>query len=510
MKIFKSIMTVGMYTMGSRILGFIRTIIMASFLGSNASADALSIAIRLPSMLRRLFAEGAFNASFIPIYTSMIAIKKDIEAKTFALNILNILVFFLIFLTIVAEIFMPYIVKTMVPGFTGERLLLTVQLTRTTFPFIIFISLCAFYGGILNSLDNFYSFASSPIIGNISIIVIALISLQYVNIAHAFAISILSCGIIQFIWVYIPSRNKGIDFQIKIPTINSKVKNFIYNFIPAATSSGIIQINIFIGSMISSLLPIGNVSILSYADRIIQLPISVIGTAISTALLPILSKHIHQGKTLNVENNQRNALQIALFFTLPITSATIALSEPLVSIIFERGNFNTFQTFETAQILSIFALGLPAYIFIKILSSRFFAQQDTKTPLLAAVLGIILDISICLLLLPSLQNKAIALATTISAWINTIILTILLWYKKFITINKKITLLFIQYISISIITFLLIRISKVVYSYWLIKSNIQCYATIIAIISLGFIIFSLFLYLMRITKTNKIEKTKKI
>ncbi|MCP4922449.1 MAG: hypothetical protein GY915_00250 [bacterium] len=258
MQLFRSIATVGLYTMGSRVLGFVRTVMMASFLGTSAAADALSIAIRLPSMLRRLFAEGAFSAAFVPLYAGLLAAKgKKQDAHNFAASVLSLLLLSLIVLTVLAEFFMPSIIKLMVFGFSGERLDLTIQLTRTTFPFIIFISLCAFYGSVLNSQNRFAAFASSPMMGNLAVIIVALISIRYVSVAHAFALSIFACGLVQFLWVYVPARRQGIRFKLTLPKMTPEIYRFGRRFAPAAAGSGVVQINIFVGAMIASLLPIG-------------------------------------------------------------------------------------------------------------------------------------------------------------------------------------------------------------------------------------------------------------
>ena len=496
MQLFRSIVIVGFYTMGSRIFGFIRAIMMASFLGTSAAADALAVAIRLPSMLRRLFAEGAFSAAFVPLYTGFLSEKgKKQDAHDFAASILSLLVFCLLIVTFLAEFFMPSILKLMVFGFSGERLELTIQLARATFPFIIFISLCAFYGGILNSLNCFTAFASSPMIGNISVIIIALIGVRYVNVEYAFALSIFFCGLIQLLWVYVPAHRKGIKFQLIFPKLNPDIRRFSYCFFPAAAGSGVVQINIFVGTMIASLLPIGGVSILSYADRLVQFPLSVIGTAVGTALLPILSKQVRQGNIQGACLNQQYAIELAFFLMLPATASLLALAEPLITTLFERGKFGFDHTLETTQVLRIFSLGLPAYILIKIFSSSLFAQRDTRTPLVAAVVGLLIDIWLSLLLLSYLQSLAIAFATTVAAWINVLILSFILWYRSFFLLSKSLLFFCFHIVFISLLIFVILCKGQQIFSVWLCGSEIQRSMVLGFLVLVGFLFFFLGSYL---------------
>lgn len=508
MHLFKSIASISACTMGSRILGFIRTIIMASFLGTSIAADALSIAVKLPSMMRRLFAEGAFNAAFIPIYVGLLSNNDNKNAHKFANNTFNFLLIALTLITLIVEIFMPEILKLMVFGFSEKRLEITIELARITFPFIFFISVSAFYGGILNSMNQFLAFASSPVIGNLSLIIVTLIGMKYTKTEYAFAIAIFICGLIQLCWVYIPIKRQKIKFKIFLPKINSRIKQFSSRFIPAAAGSGVVQINIFIGTMIASLLPIGGVSILSYADRLIQLPLSVIGTAIGTALLPILSKQIKQGQIKKAQNNQNLAIKFALYLMIPATISLVTLAEPIISVLFERGSFKVEQTIETAQILKIFAIGLPAYILIKIFSSTLFAQEDTKTPLMAAIVGFAIDICISLTFLTILKGMAVALGTAIAAWVNVIILGFVLWKRKFLIFNKSIIFFYLYTIAIAIITFVISYNVKKVFNF-LESTKLEKTIYIIAFIFGNFIIFFGMTKINRLTNiTNFIKKIK--
>ncbi|ARN85202.1 murein biosynthesis integral membrane protein MurJ [Candidatus Nucleicultrix amoebiphila] len=421
MKLIRSIATISGYTAGSRVFGFLREILMAAYLGASIKSDALVIAIKLPSILRRLFAEGAFNTTFVPMFARLLSADNEKDAKSFAEEIFAILLLSLALLVLFVEIFMPQIMPVFVPGFTKtpERLELAIQYTRITFPFIFFISLAALYSGILNSLERFAAVASSPMIGNIGIIatVFALVSLSTPP-GHAFAIGIAVCGLIQMIWVMVPAYKKGMGLRLRMPQLSPQVKKFLVLAGPAAAGSGIVQINILLDTFIASLLPAGGVSYIHYADRLNQLPLSMLGTAVGTALLPLMSKKMRENDKDGMISSQNLALEYALLFVLPATIGLIFLAHPLMKVLFERGDFGPVETMASAQTLRALAIGLPAYIMIKIFSSSFFARHDTKTPVIFAVVSIVLNLILNLSLIGPMKHVGLALSTAIAAWVN--------------------------------------------------------------------------------------------
>ncbi len=440
MNLIRSITTVGGYTIGSRLFGFIREILTASFLGAGAAADALVVAIKLPSFFRRLFAEGAFNASFVPLFAGLLATKGKDEARTFAEQILTLWVGVLFLLMLCVEIFLPTLMPFLVPGFksTPDRLFYAIEFSRITFPFIFFISLTALYSGILNSIDKFAVVASSPMAGNMVIIAIVMgFYDKFFSSGYAFAWGVMACGILQWLWVWVPSFKEGMGLRFVWPHFDANVKQFFKVLAPAAFGSGVVQINLFIGAFIASWLPTGAISYLNYADRLNQLPLSVIGVAVSTALLPILSRQIRGGHWDKAHQTQNQAIEFSMFLTLPAALALIFLSEPFVMVIFERGAFTTYDTQATALTLQALAVGLPAYVLIKVFSSSFFARQDTLTPVYTACAGIGVDIALSLALMGTYHQIGIAFATAGAAWMNAFWLGFLLWRQGHLHFEER-------------------------------------------------------------------------
>jgi putative peptidoglycan lipid II flippase len=440
MNLVRSITTVGGYTIGSRLFGFVREVLTASFLGAGAAADALVVAIKLPSIFRRLFAEGAFNASFVPLFAGLLATKGKEEARSFAEQILTIWVGVLFLLILGIELFLPVLMPLLVPGFTStpERLFYAIEFSRITFPFIFFISLTALYSGILNSIDKFAIVASSPMAGNMIIIVVVLgFYDKFFSPGYAFAWGVMACGILQWLWVWVPSLKQGVGLRFVWPRFSGNVARFFKILAPAAFGSGVVQINLFVGAFIASWLPTGAISYLSYADRLNQLPLSVIGVAVSTALLPILSRHIRAEAWDKAHQIQNQAIEFSMFLTLPAALALIFLAEPFVMMVFERGAFTVHDTNATALTLQALAVGLPAYVLIKVFSSSFFARQDTLTPVYTASAGICVDIALSLALMGTFHQIGIAFATAAAAWVNAFWLGYLLWKQGHLVFEDR-------------------------------------------------------------------------
>jgi len=332
------------------------------------------------------------------------------------------------------EFFLPSLMLLIVPGFkeTPDRLYYAIEFSRITFPFIFFISLTALYSGILNSMDKFAIVASSPMAGNMVIIAVVLgFYDKFISPGYAFAWGIMVCGIIQWLWVWTPALKATVGLRFVWPRLNDNVKKFFKVLAPAAFGSGVVQINLFIGAYIASWLPVGAISYLNYADRLNQLPLSVIGVAVSTALLPILSRQIRAGSQNKAQKTQNEAIEFSMFLTLPAALALIVLAEPFVMVVFERGAFSMHDTQATALTLRALAMGLPAYVLIKVFSSSFFARQDTRTPVYTACAGIVVDICLSLLLMGIYHQVGIAFATAIAAWVNAILLGYFLWRRGY-------------------------------------------------------------------------------
>ncbi|MFD1253766.1 putative peptidoglycan biosynthesis protein MurJ [Devosia equisanguinis] len=432
MSLFRNFVSVGALTLVSRLAGFVRDALMAAVLGTGPAADAFFAAFRFPNLFRRLFAEGAFNTAFVPMFSG--ALERDGEegAKLLAARTMSWLVAMLVVVTILVEIFMPQIMVAFVPGFVDdpEKFELTVLLTRIMFPYLACMSLMAAYGAILNTLGRFFAAAFAPVLLNIvniaMLIPLATFWLQAPEEATIWvAIATMGGGIAQLVLVWAAIERAGFRPRLALPRLDAEVRRFWVLAIPAILAGGITQINIFVGTIIASGAD-NAISVLSYADRLYQLPLGIIGIAIGTVLLPELSRHLKGGREAEARQSQDQALFVAMLLTMPAAFALSALAEPIVRVLFERGAFNALATLQTAQALIAFAAGLPAFVLIRVLQPGFFAREDTITPTIFAGVSVVANIAISLWLFPSLVHVGIAIATSASAWLNVVMLAAML------------------------------------------------------------------------------------
>jgi len=427
--LFRSFFTVSFYTFLSRVLGFIRDILIARYLGSTVIADAFFVAFRIPNFFRRVLAEGAYSAALIPVFSGVVLNPKDErEASDFVENTTSMLLFATVVLTIIFFFGMPYIIQVLAPGFTDnkEAYELAVHFGKIIFPYIIFISLAAHFASINNVHERFAAGAFAPAILNISFILSLFFLTPFVTTAgHALSYGVLIGGVLQFLYLYRAVLNFYRP-RIILPVLNEKLKKFFKLFLPGVVGSGVIQLNIVIGTIIASFLPVGAISHIYYADRLNQLPLAIFGIALGIVLLPSLSKAIKQSDQETTNNIQNRSIEFSLLISLPSAIGLFILAEPIIQILFERGAFVAEDTFYTAKVLSYFALGLPAYIIIKVLVSCFFAREDTKTPLYISIVSVITNVVLSLLLIGSMREMGIALATAISAWVNALLLYLFL------------------------------------------------------------------------------------
>ena len=419
MNLIASTSTFGFFTLISRILGYVRDILIAIFLGTGLFADAFFVAFRLPNTFRRLFAEGTFNAAFIPSYAGALA-KNKLEADNFAKNVFNLLFIILLFFVLVAEIFMPQLVFLIAPGFykDPEKLKLAVDLSRITFPFLFFICLASFFGAILNSFNKFAAASAAPIILNV-ILIGSLFFSQWVNISDVLALSyaVSLAGFLQLIvLLYFVRKNFKPILSIKIK-IDEQIKFFFRKLLPSIFSSGVTQINILIGTIIASF-QAGAVSYLYYADRVYQINLAVAGIAVGTVMLPELSKHVKNNDSKQITNLQNRALELCLFLSVPAATALVLASDQIITSLFGYGSFNEESVINTSIALTFFAFGVPAFSILKIFSNFFFARNDTKTPFYLSVVSVTLNVIISVTLFSRFGFVIIPIATSISSWIN--------------------------------------------------------------------------------------------
>ena len=437
MNLFKSTTTFSFFTIISRILGYIRDIFIAMFLGSGPLADAFFVAFRIPNTFRRLFSEGTFNAAFVPSYATELANGED-QSEKFATSVFSLLILCLFFLVLIIEIFMPAFVFLIAPGFSGteDKMNVAINLTRITFPFLFFVSLSSFFSAILNSHNRFAVAAAAPIILNIFLISVLLFgNILGDKLVYYLSYTVTIAGITQFIYLYFYVRKFYLPkFSFKI-LVDEKVKNFFSKLLPSIFSSGVTQINILIGTIIASF-QASAVSYLYYADRIYQINLAIAGIAIGTVVLPQLSKLIELNNNLEIKSVQNKALELSLFLSIPATVALFIASAPIISALFGYGSFSELSVQNSALALYYFAFGLPAFSLIKVFSSFFFARHDTKTPFYISLVSVLLNVIVSVALFSKIGFIIIPIATSISSWFNAITLYIFSRKRNFFTFNK--------------------------------------------------------------------------
>ena len=435
MNLLKSTGTFSFFTIISRLLGYLRDILIAIFLGTGFLADAFFVAFRIPNTFRRLFSEGTFNAAFIPSYSSLLDNKKKLQY--FANSIFNLLIIGLFFLVLVIEIFMPFFVFLIAPGFEGDyqKMELAVTLTRITFPFLIFISLASFFSAILNSNNKFAIASAAPIILNILLIGVLLFG-KILNdqLVYYLSYAVTLAGILQLVFLYFYVKkyfSPNINFSIRI---DSKVKTFFKKLLPSIFSSGVTQINILVGTIIASF-QTSAVSYLYYADRVYQINLVIAGIAISTVVLPQLSKYVQKKNKEKINLIQNKALELSLFLSIPATMALLIASEEIISSLFGYGSFDELSVKNSAKALFYFAVGLPAFALIKVFSTFFFARHNTKLPFYISLISVSLNIFISIIFFKQIGFIIIPIATTISSWFNAIFLFIFLKKENLFNFN---------------------------------------------------------------------------
>ena len=451
MNLIKSTGTFSFFTLISRLLGYIRDILIAIFLGTGLLADAFFVAFRIPNTFRRLFSEGTFNAAFVPSYSAVLNNKK--KSQNFASSIFNLLILGLFFLVLVVEILMPLFIFLIAPGFEGDyqKMELAVTLTRITFPFLMFISLASFFSAILNSHNKFAIASAAPIILNILLIGVLLFG-KILNdqLVYYLSYAVTAAGILQLIFLYFYVKkyfSPNINFSIKI---DNKVKTFFKKLLPSIFSSGVTQINILIGTIIASF-QTSAVSYLYYADRVYQINLAIAGIAIGTVILPQLSKYVQKQNKEKINLIQNKALELSLFLSLPAAMALLIASEEIISSLFGYGSFDELSVKNSAKALFYFAIGLPAFSLIKVFSTFFFARDNTKLPFYISLTSVLLNIFISIFFFREIGFIIIPIATTVSSWFNAIFLFIFLKKENLFNFNLVFIDRFIKILTATIL-----------------------------------------------------------
>lgn len=423
----KRILTVGGFTLLSRGTGFVRDIILAAVLGAGPVADAFFVALRLPNHFRAIFAEGAFNAAFVPAYARLREQSGAERAGLFADRIFMLLLASQIALLGVALLFTPAVIDLLAPGFGNDpvRYALAVDLTRVTFPYLLLITLVTLYGGILNAMQRFAAAAAAPILLNMSLVVALAFAAFFPTAGHAAAWGVLIAGFLEFFLVAGDAWRANALAALRWPQLDADVRQFFRALGPAIVGSAGVQLALFADTIIASFLPTGAVSSLYYADRLNQLPIGVIGIAAGTVLLPEMARRLAAGDDAGAAHAQNRAVEFTLMLAIPCVAAFFIIPDLIMRALFVRGAFTETDAIAAGQTLAAYAFGLLPFVLIRSAVATFFARGDTKTPVMAALIAAAVNIGFKILLMGPLAQVGLALATSIGAWIN---LLLVLWF----------------------------------------------------------------------------------
>lgn len=440
MNLLRASATIGAFTMGSRVTGFVRDMLMANFLGAGMAADAFFVAFKLPNLFRRLFAEGAFSAGFVPIFSNLLTREGRVAAQEFTEQALSVLAVTLLVLLAVFELAMPWFMYVLAPGFANDpvKFDLTVELTRITFPYLLCISLVSLMGGVLNSLGKFTAQAAAPVLLNLALVGVLIIFREHVaGNPHLLAWGVFAAGFLQLSGMTIACWRAGFRLRLRWPRLTPRVRELGRLMGPAVIGSGAAQISIAVDIIIASLLPTGAVSYLFYADRLVQLPLGVVGVAVGTALLPLLSRQVGAGDDKGAMHSLNRGMELVLLLSVPAAVALALCAQPIIQVLFERGEFTAQATRATAAALVAFSAGLPAFVLVKVLAPPFFARKDTRTPVIISVAALTLNIVLNLILMVPLQHVGLALATALSAWVNAGALALVLRRRGQLALDLK-------------------------------------------------------------------------
>lgn len=447
MSLLRSTGTIGGLTMVSRVAGFARDMILARILGAGPAADAFLLAFQLPNIFRRLFAEGAFSAAYVPMFSRRLHGEGGKEsAEEFSSDVLSVFIPLLVIFAALAEIAMPGIVWLMARGFQDVpgKFEMTVALARITFPYIVLISLVSLLTGILNSLSRFAPGAAFPIFLNVALIAALLLGDQLRGtsgddsiVAYVLAGGVAVGGIIQLLWMWFWIRRLGVRLRIRRPRLTPEVKELGIIILPAVFGAGVYQINQLVQLYFVTQLPSGSLAYLNYADRLNQLPLGVVGIALGTAILPALSRYVGGDDRQGADRLQSNAIELAMLLTLPAAAALAICAWPFVTAFFVGGRFDADDAIITSQVIVALVAGLPAYVLIKVLAPAFFARKDTRTPVYAALAGLIFFTLFNIFFIGRFGIIGLAAASAVSGWLNALVLYGLLAKRDLYRLNGE-------------------------------------------------------------------------
>ncbi len=422
--------------MVSRLFGFVRDMLLARILGAGVAGDAWQLAFQLPNIFRRLFAEGAFSAAFVPLFNRKLKHDDDgdrSEAQGFASDVLSVLLPVLIVFTAVLQIAMPGIIWFIDDfGRGGRTSDFSINLARLTFPYLTFISVMTVFAAILNSISRFAAAAAAPILLNLCLITALLASMWLDGGADSeaaamrVAIGASLAGLLQMAWLWWAAHREGFRFRLHRPKVTPEIRELGSLIVPATMGAGIYYISRFLDLFFLGRLEEGSFVYLSMADRLNQLPLGIIGIALGVAILPALSRFIARGDNDGAQRIQSNSIELAMMLTIPAAVGLFFASEPLVKAFYFGGKFTAENVSNTAFVLSMLVIGLPAYVLVKVLTPGFFARKDTRSPVITAAFSLVLNVVLNIILVPRMGVAGLALASAIAAWTNCALLYVML------------------------------------------------------------------------------------
>ncbi len=421
---------VGFWTMLSRVMGFVRDLVIAHFLGASTGADAFFVAFRIPNLLRRLFAEGALSAAFVPTYVETLRRDGLTEGERLARITFTFTAITLLLVTAAGIVFSPWIVRVIAPGFVKnpDQFLLTVSLNRIMFPYIFFISLTILASGVLNSMGRFAAPAAAPIILNVCMITAVAVFCTFFNVTpnYALAWGVVAAGLLQLA-LQIPFMSAcGIRIRPNFDFRHPALRRIGILFVPVALGGAVYQVNVMISTILASMLGPGGVSYLYYADRLVELPLGVFAIALGTAVLPSMSRQAADGNIAGLRESVSYSLRLIAFFTIPASAALIVLRVPIIAVLFQRGAFTVVDTNETAYALFWYTVGLWAFSGLKVVTQAFFSLKDTRTPVYVSIGAVIVNLVGGIILMGPMKQGGLALATSLAAAFNLLVLFVIL------------------------------------------------------------------------------------
>lgn len=491
--LLRSTTLVSFNTFISRVLGFVREMMIAYFFGATGGTDAFNIAFRIPNLLRGFFAEGAFAQAFVPLLSKYATNEDKTEARRFISNVAGSLGTALLVVTIIGVLAAPWLIKAFAPGFTAQdiRFDLAVNMLRITFPYLLFISLAALTGAILNTYDNFGIPSFTPVFLNITLIIAPMVYQPIYSLAWGVFIA----GIIQFAFQLPFLKQQQLLIKPRINFFDAEVINLMKLMVPALFGVSVTQINVMINSQFASFLQVGSISWLGYADRLMNFPLGVFGVAIATVMMPRLSRHHIAQDTAAYSSSLDWSLKLLLIIGLPCTIGMLLLAQPLITTLLHHGQFKEFDVLMTSQCLMAYAIGIQAFMVIKVLAAGFYARRDIRTPVKIAFLAMLINIALNAAMIKFLAHIGLALATSLAAFVNAGLLLIILIRRKIYVPQTGWQKFAIQLIvaNVAVILFLLIFTSSP--TKWIAHGTLWCSASLSTLLLGTVIIYLLALYL---------------